>query len=228
MRRWRRLPWGSSATPRRAAALVQALKVPVPIVQGRAAEALGLIGDKTDAPAVGAMVRAHVKAGALDGDRRQHLDQPLAPAVEAVRLGLYALARLGSYDALASAVLDRTGSPCRVVAGGLRAAACGRRARGPGAGVSDARRALHGVLRHPRAGRGQGHGRHPAAAGLGRGRDKADRAVVVQAIRALAALCDAGARPLLRLMTDASLDEGVRSESMAAFASGRSPHGETH
>ena len=33
------------------------------------------------------------------------------PAVEAVRLGLYALVRLGSYDGLAGAVLDADGRP---------------------------------------------------------------------------------------------------------------------
>ena len=37
------------------------------VLQGRAAEALGLIGDKADAPAIGEMVRAHVAAGRADG-----------------------------------------------------------------------------------------------------------------------------------------------------------------
>ena len=36
---------------------------------------------------------------------------PLAPAVEAARLGLYALVRLGSYEALAAATLDASGQP---------------------------------------------------------------------------------------------------------------------
>ncbi len=36
---------------------------------------------------------------------------PRRPAIEAVRLGAYALVRLGSYDGLAGALLDRDGRP---------------------------------------------------------------------------------------------------------------------
>ena len=39
--------------------------MPRRVVRGRAAEALGLIGDTESAPAIGAMVAAYVKAGAL-------------------------------------------------------------------------------------------------------------------------------------------------------------------
>ena len=86
-------------------ALTAALNDAEPIVQGRAAEALGAIGDRTDAGAVSAMVQAHVKAGALMGIAADDLGYPLAAPAEAVRLGLYALVRLGSYDALAAAAL---------------------------------------------------------------------------------------------------------------------------
>ena len=78
-------------------ALLTALKDPQPILQGRAAEALGLLGDRADADAVAAMVQAHIKAGALTGVAPDDLTYPLSPAAEAVRLGLFALARLGSY-----------------------------------------------------------------------------------------------------------------------------------
>ena len=49
---------------------------------------------------------------------------PLAPPIEAVRLGVYALVRLDDVDALRSAVLAADGQPVeRLVAAGLRAAA---------------------------------------------------------------------------------------------------------
>ena len=57
------------------------------------------------------MVTAHVNAGALNGLTPDDLAHPKAPSAEAVRLGLYALVRLGSYDALASSVLDANGRP---------------------------------------------------------------------------------------------------------------------
>jgi HEAT repeat protein len=86
-------------------ALLTALKDPQPVLQGRAAEALGQIGDRTDGDAIGAMVQAHIKAGALMGVAPDEVTYPLSAPTEAVRLGLYALARLGAYDALAAAVL---------------------------------------------------------------------------------------------------------------------------
>ena len=98
------------------------------MLQGRAAEALGQIGDRADADAIGAMVQAHIKAGALMGVAPDDLTYPLSPPAEAVRLGLYALARLGAYDALAAAVLVQRAAGLELVAGGVCAAA-GRRCR---------------------------------------------------------------------------------------------------
>ena len=97
----------SSARP----SLQKALDDPEPIVQGRAAEALGSIGDRTDADAIAAMVRRHVAAGVLAKIEPDDLTYPLEEPVEAARLGLYALARLRAYEALASAVLDAQGQP---------------------------------------------------------------------------------------------------------------------
>ena len=85
--------------------LLAALKDPQPVLQGRAAEALGQIGDRADAEAIGAMVQAHIKSGALTGLAPDDLTYPLSAPAETARLGLYALARLGAYDALAAAVL---------------------------------------------------------------------------------------------------------------------------
>ena len=86
-------------------ALLKALDDPEPIVQGRAAEALGAIGDRADADAIGAMVQRHIGAGALAMIQPDDLTYPLEPPVEAIRLGLYALTKLRAYDALAASVL---------------------------------------------------------------------------------------------------------------------------
>ena len=93
------------------AALTKALDDPEPIVEGRAAEALGLIGNRADADVVSGIVRRQVAAGALNGLAPDDLTYPLAAPAEAARLAIYALVRLGSYDALAAAVLDGSGQP---------------------------------------------------------------------------------------------------------------------
>ena len=210
---------GVIGDPAARGALLEALTSPDPMLQGRAAEALGLIGDKADAPAVGNMVRAHVVAGVLRPIAADNMDYPLSPPIEAARLGLYALARLGNYDALAAAVVDERGAP--VSAWWPVAYALQR--------VGDPRAAppLTSLLTQ---------GRYTASfaiRGLAAAKDtpaipqlrtlvqerKADQAVVIQAIRALAAMGDAGVVPMLsRMMTDASLDEALRSESVTAFA----------
>ena len=50
-------------------------------------------------------------AGALSGVQPDDLTYPLAPPIEAARLGIYALARLAVYEPLAAAVLDADGQP---------------------------------------------------------------------------------------------------------------------
>ena len=92
-------------------ALRHALADPSPIVQGRAAEALGLVDDTASASAIGEMIAGHVKAGALTSIAADDLTHPLSPPTEATRLGLYALVRLKGYDELARAVLDDKGQP---------------------------------------------------------------------------------------------------------------------
>jgi HEAT repeat protein len=91
--------------------LRNALADPSPIVRGRAAEALGLIGDTGSAEAIGAMVAASVKGGAITNVFPDESGYPLAPEVEATRLA-YALTRL-AFDQLASAVLDSPERRCR-------------------------------------------------------------------------------------------------------------------
>jgi len=91
--------------------LIAALKDPEPVVEGRAAEALGLIGHKPAGDAIAAMMAAHVKAGALADIASDDVAFPKAPPVEAVRLGMYALVRLGAFDPLAAVLTDGGGRP---------------------------------------------------------------------------------------------------------------------
>src|SRR6185436_17648671 len=91
--------------------LVRALSDPLPLVQGGAAEGLGLMGDPAAAEPIGRMIAQVVESGALaeppgpDADGRR--DTPAG----AFRLGVFALVRLKSYDRLAAAVLDPAGQP---------------------------------------------------------------------------------------------------------------------
>ena len=103
-----------------APALIEIVKTDAaPLVRGVAAEALGLIGPKAlgtqvtgDAgSAIGAMVATQVASGAVNAVLPDELGSPLAPPVEAFRLGLYALTRLQTYDPLAIAVLNGSGQP---------------------------------------------------------------------------------------------------------------------
>ncbi|MEQ1573231.1 MAG: HEAT repeat domain-containing protein [Vicinamibacterales bacterium] len=208
-------------------ALLRALADPNPLVQGRAAEALGLIGDRADAGAVSAMVRALIGGGALASLQPDDLGYPLAPPVEAARLGLYALARLGSYEALAAAVLDAGGQPVSrwwPVAFALQR-------------IGDVRAApaLLTMMQTPGrftpafAARGLGAIRLPAGGALLRQvveQRRADRAVVVQAIRALAVLQDSAAVPVLaKLVAEPGADLVLRSEALTAVGEIRSPEG---
>ena len=87
----------------------QALGDPSPLVAGRAAEALGLIGDTASAPAIGRLVAANI--GAVASIAPDESRYPLDPSADAFRLGVYALARLKAYEPLASAVLTPEGQP---------------------------------------------------------------------------------------------------------------------
>lgn len=206
-------------------ALLTALMDPHPVVQGRAAEALGLIGSQVDAVPVSAMVQAQVRSGALTGVAADDLSYPLAPAAEAARLGLYALVRLGSYDALAAAALDGEGrpvSPWWPVAYALQRA-----------GNAKATPALLTLLHTP--------GRHTAAfAARGLGAVKAREAVeplmqmisarqvptavLVQSLRALTAISDGRAGPaMLALASDATQDPVLRIEALQGVGALRPP-----
>ena len=210
---------GLIGDPAARGALLEALGSSDPILQGRAAEALGLLGNKADAPAVANMVRTHVAAGVLRPIAADSLDYPLAPPVEAARLGLYALARLGDYDALATAAIDERGAP---VSAWWPVAYALQRIGDPRAAPALTSLLTQGRFTASFAIRGLAVAKDtsviPQLRTMVQERT-ADRAVVIQAIRALAAMGDAGVLPILsRMMVDGSLDAALRNESIAAFA----------
>jgi cyclophilin family peptidyl-prolyl cis-trans isomerase/HEAT repeat protein len=201
--------------------LAAALADTAPLVQGRAAEALGLLDARDQAGPIAAMGAAHVAAGALAGLTADDQTYPLPPEAEAVRLSLYALARLKSFDGIARVALDASGQPVThwwPVAYALRR-------------VEDVRAAP--ALMTLFAGEGQ-YSRAFAARGLGaiRHRDAVQAllpvaadvarqpAVGVEAIRALGAIEAPEAAPvLLRVARQASNDPAVRAEALASLAS---------
>jgi cyclophilin family peptidyl-prolyl cis-trans isomerase/HEAT repeat protein len=212
---------GLIGAPAARPALTQALTGRDVILQGRAAQALAAIGDKADAPAIGEMVRAHVAAGALAGIEPEDLTSPLAPPVETVRLGLFALARLGVYEPLAAAVIGADGQPVSrwwPVAFALQRV-----------GDQRAAPALLALLATP--------GRYTASFALrGLAATKAaqpqalaairaeverprDTAVMIQALRALGALNDRGSTQLMtRIVGDPSTNPAIRLEAMTTLA----------
>ena len=198
--------------------LVEALRDVSPVVQGRAAQALGMLGARGTIEAIQSMVAMHVtEAYAVDPEE---LGYPLTPRIEAFRSGLYALAALGSYDALAATILTETGDPVLwwwPVAYALRQVD-DPRAVGP-------LRTLAGI---------QGSiGVAIAARGLGALGDSSalpvlvelidprrrDARVVITAVRALAELGDDKATPALRrLLQTPGLDPTLLLELVGALA----------
>jgi cyclophilin family peptidyl-prolyl cis-trans isomerase/HEAT repeat protein len=201
-------------------ALQMALADMNPLVQGRAAEALGMIGNRADADAVSAMVRGHVAAGAFMGIDADDLTYPQAPPAEAARLGLYALVRLGSYEALAAAALDAQYQP---VSRWWPVAYAIQRLPDPRSGP-----ALLALLNTPGrytaafAARGLGVIKSSAAAVPLREiveRRSAHPAVIIQALRALAAIGDTGSAPVVtKIVVDARADPTLRLEAMTALS----------
>ena len=200
-------------------ALLKALADSAPIVQGRAAEALGLIGGRADAAPIAEMLQAHVKAGALSGIDPDDLSYPLAPPVEAARLAMYALTRLGAFEALQSALIDGSGQPVSrwwPVAYALQR-------------VNDERAApalavlLETPGRYTASFAAKGLGRSPSpqtVAALRRivEQRRADPMVVVQAVRTLAAAGDTAVSPLLvKILAERGTDATLRLEAMTAF-----------
>jgi cyclophilin family peptidyl-prolyl cis-trans isomerase/HEAT repeat protein len=218
---------GLIGSPAARPALTQALTGRDVVLQGRAAEALGLIGDKADAPAIGEMVRTHVATGALASVQPEDVTSPLAPPVEAVRLGLYALARLGVYEPLAAAVLGADGQPVSrwwPVAFALQRVGDPRAAPALLALVS-----TPGRFTASFAVRGLGSTKAAQPQALAAIRAEVeqprDAAVMIQAIRVLGTLNDRGSLQLMtRIVGDPATAPAIRLEAMntlAALADGR-------
>jgi len=199
--------------------LLRALADPDPLLQGRAAEALGMIGDRADGEAIGEMVRRHVTAGVLKSMTPDDVEYPLGAPIEAVRLGIYALAKLKTYEPLAAAVLDGQGQPVSrwwPVAYALQR-------------VGDARAtpALLALLSTPGrytasfAVKGLAAAKAIQAAGPLReivAERRGNPALVVQAVRALPLLADTASVPvLIALVRDRGITATLRLEAMTAL-----------
>ena len=205
--------------------LLNALRDGDPIVQGRSAEALGTIGDKSDAAAIATMVKTHVQSGALMNIAPDDLAWPLAPAVESARLGLYALVRLGSFDAIASAVLDASGAPASTW--WPVAYALGRAGDARAAPALVSLLATPGRLTAAFAARGLGALKAQSASTALRDivmRRQRDPAVVIQAVRALAAIRDTSSVPILeKILAEGEVDPTLRLEAATAMGAIHSP-----
>jgi cyclophilin family peptidyl-prolyl cis-trans isomerase/HEAT repeat protein len=208
-----------------APALMTALADADPMIQGRAAEALGQLAHKPAAEPIGGMIAAHLNANALNGINPDDMGYPKAAAVEAIRLGAYALVRLGSYDALAAALLDREGRPRSrwwPVAFALQR-------------INDPRAATalidlfngEGQLTRAFAARGLAATKDPRAVAplLAAAEDAGQPlAVRIQAVRGIAALSDARSAPAMRrLITAQRVDQNLQLEAITALGRLRDP-----
>ena len=200
-------------------ALTTALQDADPRVRGRAAEALGLIGDTGSAAAVGQMVSAYVKAGAIASMSPDQEAWPSTPEADAVRLGLFALVRQKGYEPLASAVLDDSGR----VSGWWPVAYALRRINDPRA-VPALRQLLATPGRYTRAFAARGLGAQKDAASVPQliamlEQAKGDVALTVSAIDALAQIgAPEGDAPILAVLTARETDPNVRLDAVAALA----------
>jgi cyclophilin family peptidyl-prolyl cis-trans isomerase/HEAT repeat protein len=201
-------------------ALTTALQDADARVRGRAAEALGLIGDTGSAAAVGQMVSAYIKQGAVASIAPDAEQWPMTPEADAVRLGLFALVRQKGWEPLAGAVLDASGQP---VSAWWPVAYALQRIGDPRAAP-----ALKAMV--------QGTGRYSrafAARGLGALHDRSsvplllallqsargDVALTVSAIRALAQIgATEAAGPILSVLAADGTDPNVRLEAVNALA----------
>jgi cyclophilin family peptidyl-prolyl cis-trans isomerase/HEAT repeat protein len=208
-----------------AAPLQAALQDTSYLVRGRAAEALGLLGATAAAPAIGAMTQDAARMGNVAAIAPDEERWPMDPAVEAFRLGLFALVRLQAYDALASASLNQQEEP---VTRWWPVAYALQRVADPRA-VPALTRLVQGEGRYTVAFAARGLGEQkaaravePIAALLQPGR--LDPLVAVSALRALAQIGgpEAGLA-VLALLRAPELDPNVRLEAVIAAGGLRLP-----
>jgi len=217
--------------------LLKALADASPIVRGRAAEALGQINakdkDNVDAAArrdagdaIGRMVAEYARSPAISTLQGDDETWPAAPEAEAFRLGIYALVRLGTYEPLASAVLDSNGS--RVTTWWPVAYALGR--------IED-KRAAPALLKML-----NGPGKYSAAfaaRGLGVLKDTSavtaligllqtastPMEVIVSAVRALGTINDPRGLPAVVKIASEATDPNVRLQAVTALGTLKSVDG---
>jgi cyclophilin family peptidyl-prolyl cis-trans isomerase/HEAT repeat protein len=208
-------------------ALTPLLTDQAPLVRGRAAEALGQIGAKGAATAIGQMAAEYSKHPAVVAMQPDDESRPAAPEAEAFKLGLFALVRLGTYEAIAAAGLNGTEpvSEWWPVAYALQRVEDQRAA-------PSLLRLLHAKGRYSPAfaARGLGRLKHAPAAkplqALLEPAAKPGLEVTVSVIRALAQIGATDAVPVLsRLASDSRTDSNVRLEAVAALGELRSPEG---
>jgi cyclophilin family peptidyl-prolyl cis-trans isomerase/HEAT repeat protein len=200
--------------------LLTALTDADPMVQGRAAEALGMLAHKAAAQPIAAMMIAHLNAGALKDVTPDDMGYPKAPATEAVRLGAYALVRLGSYDGLANAFLDPSG---HVKSRWWPIAYAFQRVNDPRAATALLELfSGDGQLSRAFAARGLAATKDQRAAALllAAIEDASQPAAVrVQAVRGIAQLGDPrGAEAMRRLITSPRVDQNLQLEAITALA----------
>ena len=199
--------------------LVEALRDVAPMVQARAARALASLG-ATDAVApIQAMVARHVtEAYAVDPEE---LGYPLTPRIEAFRAGIYALASLGAYEALADTVLTDEGEP--ILWWWPVAHALGQvgdtRAVGPLSTLAGIQGSIGVAIAAKGLGALQASAALPALFELLDPRRR-DTRVMISAVRALGEVGDVKAAPALRrLLTTPDLDPALLLELVEALAS---------
>ena len=205
--------------------LMTALTDPDPLIQGRAAEALGLIAHKAAAQPIATMMVAHINAGALTGIVADDMAVPKSPPADAVRLGAFALVRLGSYDGLASALLGSDGRP---KSRWWPVAYAFQRVNDPRAApvLLDLFKG-DGQLTRAFAARGLAATKDQRAAAplLAAAEDaSAPLAVRIQSVRGVAALNAAGGGAVMRrLITSPRIDQNLQLEAITALAQLRDP-----
>lgn len=199
--------------------LVSALGDPAAVVRGSAAEALGSLGDVAAAPAVAKMASEVVASGALATLPPETLEAARDTPAAAFRLAVFALVKLKSWDAFASAVLEPGAQP-RIrwwpVAFALQ------RLEDP-RGVP----AMLALVKDPQpytrafAAKGLGISKTPAAvAALVPLVTDGNRSVAIEAIRSLARIGDpAAGAPLLRLVREPKTEPHLRLEAVMALGS---------
>ena len=200
--------------------LLAALADTDPMIQGRAAEALGLLDEKEAAAPIAAMVAAQIDAGVFRALTPDDLGYPKASGAEAARLGLYAIVRLGTYDALAGAVLEKDG---RVRSRWWPVAYALQRIGDPRAAPALLELLKgEGQLTRAFAARGLGVLKDArAVAPLLAAAENAGEAVAVriQAVRALAAIGEPrGAEVMRRLIISPKVDINLQLEAVTALA----------